>query len=279
MDFLLKILENSHMKIINSIIAFITALVQMLSGANFGMVQTPKGQQLDLTGYKLVLEDNFNENALDLSKWEYRCTGARSGGFFSPNQVSLSDGNLIIRGEYRQDGEFGAGWYAGMIRSVQEFTRGYFEIRCKASEGGGFWSAFWLNSSGMSNAETSKGGIGGAEIDIFEALNYPIPLIKNSVSLNMYVNGYGKDMKSNHLGNYKANNPYTEYNTYGLEWNEKEYIFYINGVEATRTSFKDGVSEAPEFAILSLETPSVFTEEPGFSTDYIVDYVKIYQKA
>lgn len=48
------------------------------------------------------------------------------------------------------------------------------------------------------------------------------------------------------------NNPYEEFNTYGLEWNEDEYIFYINGVETFRTSF-GGVSQNPEYVILSVE--------------------------
>lgn len=76
----------------------------------------------------------------------------------------------------------------------------------------------------------------------------------------------------------KRINPYTGYNTYGLEWNGDKYIFCINGVECVSSTFKDGVSQGLEYAILSLEPPKGFTEQPGFSTDFIIDYVKIYQK-
>lgn len=94
----------------------------------------------------------------------------------------------------------------------------------------------------------------------------------------MHVGGYGDGLRSENLGSYKVKNPYTTYNTYGLEWTPEYYIFYINGVEATRSAFKDGVSQAPEYVILSEELPNLITSQPGFSTEFVVDYVKIYQK-
>jgi hypothetical protein len=44
-----------------------------------------------------------------------------------------------------------------------------------------------------------------------------------------------------------------------------------------RTSVEKGVSQAPEYVIISEELPKEFSEEPGFTTEFIVDYVKIYQ--
>ena len=82
------------------------------------------------------------------------------------------------------------------------------------------------------------------------------------------------------LGSFLGKDIYDAYNTYGVEWTEDEYIFYINGVESARTSFGSGVSEVPEEVIVSLEIPDEFpdTLTQDFTTQYIVDYVKIYQK-
>jgi hypothetical protein len=64
-----------------------------------------------------------------------------------------------------------------------------------------------------------------------------------------------------------------------VEWTEDEYIFYINGVETTRSSFASGVSEVPEEVIVSVECPSEIPYEPGqHSASMVVDYVRIYQK-
>jgi|LSQX01.3.fsa_nt_gb beta-glucanase (GH16 family) len=258
-------------------ISLIMIIVELFGFVLFDLPQTPRGQQLNLDDYYIVFEDEFDGAALDLTKWEYRANGARRGGFNAPSQVRVEDGNLKITAEYLTDGGYGEGWYTGMIRTIEEYTTGYFEVSCICSKGGGFWSAYWLNSTGMASEELSNGGIGGAEIDIFEAFNYDKALGQDSVSLNVHVGGYGDGLESLRMGNYYGSGIYTQYNTYGLEWTEDEYIFYINGVEADRTSFADGVSQAPEYAILSLEMPSEITEQPGFSTEFIVDYVRIYQ--
>ena len=277
MSILSQIFATRQIRALKAVFASLLAVIELLGVAIFDTAQTPRGQNLNLSGYKIVFEDNFNGTALDTSKWEYRGNGARSGGFMSPNQVFLDNGNLVIRAEYKNAGDYGAGWYTGMIRTVKEYTKGYFECRCICSKGGGFWSAFWMNSPGMT-AEASNGGIGGAEIDIFEAFNYTTTFNYNSVSLNVHVGGYGPSLQSENIGSYKVKNPYTEYNTYGLEWNGDQYIFYINGVECVSSTFKNGVSQGLEYVILSLEPPKEATEKPGFSTDFIINYVKIYQK-
>ena len=243
---------------------------------------TPYGDPIDRSGYELVFEDTFEGGVLDLEKWEYRGSGARAGGFMAPDQVRVEDGKLILRAEYRADGPGGAGWYSGIIRTKEEFIGGIFEVSAVVSEGGGFWSAFWLNAPGMASAEASNGGPGGAEIDIFEAGAYGKSfLTRNSVAFNVHVGGYGDGLRSAGPEAYYGKNIYKEYNTYTLKWTAEEYIFYINGVEATRSSFQDGVSRAEEYIILSLELPDAegFTEQPGFTAEFLVDCVRVWQEA
>ncbi|MCL2508132.1 MAG: glycoside hydrolase family 16 protein [Oscillospiraceae bacterium] len=258
-------------------------IVEIFCVLIFDSARTPRGPELDLTGYSVVLEDNFDGDTLNLDVWAYRGTGQGTGrgGYMHPSQVRVEDGNLIVKAEYLEDGAFGAGWYSGMIRIKEEFVYGYFEITCIMSKGGGFSSAWWLNSQGMTSSELSRGGVGGSEVDIAEAYNYDKLFRKNSVGLNVHVDGYGADLKSQQLGNWKGNNIYEEYNTYGVMWTDTEYIFYINGVEAARTAFKDGVSEAPEYAIISLGMPTaeeLSKNKQDFSTEFIIDSVRIMQK-
>ena len=76
-----------------------------------------------------------------------------------------------------------------------------------------------------------------------------------------------------------GNDIFHEYNTYGLEWTDDEYIFYINGVETGRTSFGNGVSTDREELIVSLEIPEAeITLDKSEKTEFIVDYVKVWQK-
>lgn len=252
-------------------------IVQALGCVFFDTPMTPSGPELDLTGYNLVFEDEFEGDALNTDLWAFRAEGARRGGFNDRSQVWVEDGKLFLQAEHKEDGTFGPGWYAGMLRTHEEFLYGYYEISCVSARGGGFWSAFWLNSRGMTSAEASAGGVGGAELDIFEAFNYRDRTGQDSVSLNIHVGGYGDGLTSRGLGNYNGKNIYHEMNTYGMLWTPEEYIFYINGVEAVRSTFNEGVSEFWEYPIISLELPDEITEQPGFSTQMIVDSVRIYQ--
>ena len=267
------------------IVATCLFISEMFGMLLVGNPVSPWGQELDLTGYELIYEDEFEGDTLNLDDWYIRYPGKRKGGFNSASQISLESGNLILTGEYNEDGTYGAGWYGTSIALKEHFLRGYFEIRCKCAASDAFWSAFWLQGiKSPYNAETSKGGIESCEIDIFEAMGYNTNQ-HNAVTQTIHcagVDGETEGYQSRILGFFKGNDIYNEYNTYGVEWTDEEYIFYINGVETTRSSFGDGVCINPEEVIISLCVPSAENFE-GRNKDekceMIVDYVRIYQYA
>lgn len=270
---------------IKRIIAGIMAFFELFGLTIFDLPTTPRGEALDLTGYSIVFEDEFEGDALNTDVWKIRSNGARRGGYNSDSQIKVEDGNLVITGEYVEDGTYGDGWYAGMVSLRERYCKGYFEIRCKVNAGSGFWSAFWIQAEHPYEAEYSKGGVGGCEIDIFESMSYDSLIGKDSVSQTVHcagVDGVQEGYQSYMLGDFYGNNIYDEYNTYGLEWNDEEYIFYINGVETRRTSFGNGVSEVPEEVIVSLEIPNAEKfeglDKETYKTDFVIDYVRIYQK-
>lgn len=267
------------------IIASIMAIIELFGLTILDLPTTPRGQELDLTGYSLVFEDEFLGDSLDTDVWEYRGSGSRRGGYNAESQVELKDGNMIITGDYQTDGTYGEGWYTGMVKLRERYCKGYFEIRCKVNAGSGFWSAFWIQADSPYTASVSKGGVGGAEIDIFESMSYDNALGKDSVCQTIHcagVDGETEGFQSERLGDFYGDNIYTEYNTYGLEWTDTEYIFYINGVETRRSSFGNGVSQVPEDVIVSLEIPDeeklATLDKDNYTTEYVVDYVRIYQK-
>ncbi len=267
------------------IVASILAIIELFGLTIFDLPTTPRGQELDLTGYSIAFEDDFNGTELDTDAWEYRANGPRRGGYNAESQVKVENGNLIISGEYLTDGAYGEGWYTGMIKLKERYCRGYFEIKCKVNADSGFWSAFWIQADHPYEAQYSKGGVGGAEIDIFESMSYDRLVGKNSVAQTIHcagVDGVQEGYQSERLGDFYGNNIYEEYNTYGLEWTEDEYIFYINGVETRRSSFGNGVSGVEEDVIVSLEIPDeaklAELDKETYQTEYIIDYVKIYQK-
>lgn len=252
----------------------------------------PMGEKLDLDKFDLTFEDNF-EGELDRSVWsghyQYgNTTVSRKGSYWNQYLAQTKDGNLVIPVVYLEEGMGGEGadWYSAGVDTDADAENGfsqkfgYFECRCILPKGSDIWSAFWLMNSGVFDEDGS--GRDGTEIDIFESDCYG-DFMENAVTSNLHFDGYGDAHQKHGATKFLLkNNPYEEFNTYGLEWNENEYIFYINGVETFRTDF-GGVSQNEEYLILSVEmkgedgVPLERENIPAEGAEFIIDYVKVYQ--
>ena len=274
-------------KIFAAVLAFMMTALQFL-----GIAYYPFGQKVDMDKFELTFEEEF-DNGIDWSVWSGhyvwgKGSQPRKGAFWNNAIPYTEDGKLVIPMKYLKEGMGGTGegWYSAGIDtdsdSVNGFEQkyGYFEVRCILPDCPTAWAAFWLMNDGVYEADGS--GRDGTEIDIFES-DCIDDKVKNAVTSNLHFDGYGDEHQK--MGAKKfliKGNPYEEYNTYGLEWNENEYIFYINGVESYRTDF-GGVSQNPEYLILSYEMGG----ENGIAEDssldksktynYVVDYVRVYQ--
>jgi len=295
-----------------AIIRILVSLLLMLSPSLPGLMDLPvpaSGQDLNLDSrFELVWQDEFEGTELDRTKWqpEWWVT-ERKGGFWHEDMISVADGNLTITTAYfdtplenrylEQWGNeidfkpYKEGWYTACIstQGLHNFKYGYYEISCILPKSTGMWSAFWMMNGGVVNVDGS--GKDGTEVDIFESMFYKDEIwgYGDCVQTGVIYDGYGEEMVGEGLGKYYANNPYEEYNTYGVEWNEDEYIFYINGVETCRTS-TGGVSQNPEWLLVSCEVAGEngvahadrhgtgkMNMKPGDTAEFIVDYVRVYQ--
>lgn len=299
----------SFQQFIQSIVAFFQSIILFFAGlftpasvkpADPTVIPPPENPQvLSLDDFSLVWSDEFDGTAPDASKWTgFRCGGetsvVRQGGWWHTDLAAVKDGNLRISARYYKNGYRGgkAGWYScGLCTTgLFEQTYGYFEVRCILPKGTGMWSAFWMLPQDFSNT-VGNGGTDGAELDVFESPNYRYKLSDNVnvVTTNIHIDGYGKEEQSKGVATpfIEENDPYETYNTYGVEWNEKEYIFYINGVETGRTDF-GGTSRVPEYILLTTEIGGAkgvagasWAGDPispdAQPTDFIVDYVRAYQ--
>ena len=264
------------------------AVVEMFSAAFLDTPRTARGPELDLTGYEIVFEDEFEGDAVDADVWTV-IDSPNSKGWDHPDQVRVENGQLIISTEYKEDGPNGAGWYIGDLHLNKRYCKGYFEIKCKVFNNTSrrdFWSAFWITSGSELNAEISKGGPGGCEIDVYEAFSDNSRNLDYTVGVTpaVWCNGVDDDPESIdgiNFGQWYSNDPANEYNTYGVLWTDEYYIWYINGVEAFRTNYGLGVSEVEEEVRISMCAPNCAPENLTRTTDqpgeYVVDSVRIWQ--
>ncbi len=292
--------SGSIVKLITSIVIF----TQVCGALLFDTPTQPGGPQLDMSKFVLTWSDEFNEGTFNKTYWSgHYCWGddgtwPRDTAYWNRGQVSFRDGNLIMKASYLENGPVGPEgpdgpayysygmdtnpWTDGQTKPGFEQLYGYFEMRCILPKGVGLNPAFWLLSDGMFNTDPdvglTDGGVTGAEIDVFETRYNPgkLGFHKNSVYHTIHVDSYDEYHRSEMQGHFYAKNPHEEYNTYGFEWNENEYIFYINGVETARTDF-GGVCQVPLYLIISLGVGENIGDNKELPAEFIVDYVRAYQ--
>ena len=234
--------------------------------------------------YTLTFKDDFSGSSLDASKWDY-CPNWNRGNLNPPGRwddsmVSVSDGCLRLGVSLDSNGVP----ISGAVRTLKKdysktlFSqcKGYFECRCQLQSVRGFWGAFWLMPrTGMDNNNNVNGGVDGAEIDIFESWS----LTQNRVNHGIHWDGYGpnsggsKEPPANPIPGL-----YQGFHTFGLEWTDTEYVFYIDGKVTHRTS-EGGISTVPSYMKLTIEcgTWAGTLEKSKLPAEILVDYVRVWQ--
>jgi len=296
---LLRILKLPCSRIVSSaqglkkVTAFFMMLFQLCGALLFDWPTTPGGPDIDMSKFELVWSDEFAAAPLDRDTWGgvwswwtdglYRRDG--DWAWWDPAQITFEDGSMVITTEYR-DGRMGPGWYTCEVISRPDYTQGgigyeqqygYFEIRCILPKGDGLNTAFWLLCEGM--FENNPSGTVGSEIDVFETKTNPSGSTKrwkDSVYHTIHVGGYGENHRQEVQGHFYPDNPTEQFNTYGVEWNENEYIFYINGAESARTSFA-GPARVPMYLLLTIGVDENVQANRELPAKWTIDYVRAYQ--
>ena len=233
-------------------------------------IEKPKTKVSDfIDRYKLIWSDDFEGTVLDTKKWKYRAEGSVRGfATVSRETISLDGkGNLVIQTS-KKDGKY----YVGQVTTDGIFAQkfGYFECRAQVNKYLGTHSAFWLqtNTMGIENNDPRNNG---TEIDIFEYHRKT----SNQVHHNLHWNGYGVGHKNVGVA-LSSPGIDTGYHTFGLLWTDKEYIFFVDGVETWRTS--EALSHIAEYIILSTELTGFGGNHlhENYPDSILFDYVKAY---
>ncbi len=252
-------------------------------------VQVSEGAPFDKPGWRLTFHDEFAGTELDLTRWNPRYRNQQSRRAL----YVVKDGCLRLR----MDCELPQG-PAGTISRVSSVeTRfvekpfnqqyGWFEIRAKCAAGTGRCSAFWMNPIDSSYKKLKEdGGTRSSpeeamEIDIFEQLG-------REPNRNYFTVHFGRSYQQDHRKELRRPEfPFdfsTEFHIFALEWNEQELIWYVDGEEVFRS---DKTAHAPYFIFLSYYESSATSsgsrgpvdESTVYPMDFVIDYVRVYQRA
>lgn len=255
-------------------------LTLLLALAQFGAAGVWAGNEaalhhsVDRGGWRLVFADEFDGDVLDETKWSRLPMGGRiaprKDGYWSHDEVFLDgNGHLIV-----QVSEHNGGYHTGGIstRGKFEHAYGYYEIRAQLPKERGFWAAFWLMTDGVHSVGNQ--GRDGTEIDIFESPYAHADTIHHA----LHWDGYGENHRS--IGrDVHIPGIYDGFHTFAVEWNEEEYIYYVDGVETWRTS-AGGVSQVPSYIKVTAEVGAWGGDirQANLPDHFVVDYVRVYAK-
>ena len=223
---------------------------------------------LEKEGYELYWGDEFSGTSLDSTKWRNRGSGVRRGGLWTSDAVVLGDGMLTIRA-YIENDTLKAG--AVSTEGIKGFKYGYFECRAKLPKTKGPWSAFWIQSPKISQGEDP--GEYGVEIDIFE---YFRGQGTDFISHNLHW-AYGSNQKTSGALMSRVPGIDEGFHTFAVEWTPEKYTFFIDGLKYHE--YKKAISHIEEAVIFSYETcQKEDIDISEFSDEFVIDYVKVYQK-
>ena len=260
--------------------------------------------------WELVWRDEFDENKMDTSKWSYWENGNpwNSGNYLDENgdlvdqygfkakqyylrdNVKFEDGYLVITVKKEDnktvkiDGKDRKILYSsGAIHTKDKFSvhEGKIEMRATMPEGIGTWPAFWTWPEDYSQASNIPAK---EEIDVFEIYGDNLQRVTGTAHAlkadNTYASFIGSDLKI------KKNEDLTRFNTYAVEWDEKEIKWLFNGRVYKRLSMKkvgrssENIFKLPHFLMINVALQDKTGEDGDvkFPTEMKVDYVRVYKK-
>lgn len=185
---------------------------------------------------------------------------------------TVEDGALVIEARRGENGRWASGMLSGrdVCNSGWSQFYGYFEIRAKLPGEPGFWPAFWL-------VGVNRGENGTAEIDVFEYHTskpdgFTAGLIKHPglIDVTKRVDGIRHAVEPGRLSR--------EYNTFGVEIDPIETVFYFNR-EAFYATKTPAEFRQPFFMLVSFPAiTSAMTPNTPDSVKMYVDYIRVYQR-
>ncbi len=252
-------------------------------------------------GWSLAWADEFNDTTVDPAKWSVFNNSTFGDGnkelaCLMAGNVTEGGGHLTIRADKlstpkvcgSKDTRFpeGRSYTSGFLetRNKASFTHGRFEVRFKAPIGAGtskgLWPAFWLRPT--------DGGIG--ELDVVEIIGSDTATAATQTNKVMHTLHY--DYKGTHAkqgGSYRlpSGGWDTAFHTAAVEWEPGAIRWYIDGVltyqrTLATTPWLDEAFGRPFYLRLNMAVGGSWPGSPDsatkFPADYVIDYVRVYQR-
>jgi beta-glucanase (GH16 family) len=247
-------------------------------------VAATQAATLDLTGYTLTYDDEFNtfasspdgsngyktifpfgDRTLSANAEKQYYSDASTG----TDPFRLENGALTIHAAPGSNPKH-LPYDSGLITTEQMFTQtyGYFEIRAKLAKGAGMWSGFWLLPIDKSWPP---------EVDVLEAFGAPNSH-KEGGPDHVHVNAITKNYSTGGGGDWVTvpDDIFSGYHTYGVRWEADTITYYFDGQQTYQVKTPSDMHK-PMFILANLAVGGKWPGSPrGESGDMKIDYIRAY---
>jgi len=228
-----------------------------------------------------MFDDEFAGTSLDTTKW----TAADYGGspangeqqFYSPADVSVSDGALVLTSEQRPLN--GAPYASGRVTSdgLFSFTYGRVDFRAKDPVGRGLWPAVWLLGEGCGKGSTTGSCMwpnpGAQEIDMLEQIG-------SQPTADYMTMHYGTNDTSSAQCARTGPDLSADYHDYSLVWMPGQIVWYVDGVQQC-DQMVTAAFNTPMYLVINAAVGGHWPGSPDATTTFpqrmLVKYVRVYQ--
>ncbi|MGJ8671798.1 glycoside hydrolase family 16 protein [Rubritalea sp.] len=252
----------------------------------------------------LVWADEFNGNALDLTKWakeENNYGGGnneRQAYRTDAKYCSVKDGNLnlsVFRDPHTTNDGKTQPYSSVRIRTLKrgDWTYGRFEVRAIMPKGQGIWPAVW-----MLPTDSKYGGwAAGGEIDIIESRG---SAVHETTGALHFGGAWPKNTYLSHSYKFPKLDASEAFHVYALEWSADAIKWFVDGkLCQTRTKeewFSEAAKENPHapfdqafHLIINVAVDGGFFKDTTQRADALpptdfpqtlqIDYIRVYQWA
>lgn len=239
--------------------------------------------------WKLIFEEQFNQDTLDLSKWNYDTGGHGFGNkewqYYTnrSKNVFIEENQLVLKA-YKESYE-GMNYTSGKVltRDKFSFLYGKVEVKAKAPFGKGIWPAIWMMPD-----DKLLGWPACGEIDIMEIIGDKPEKVYGTIHYGVPHTYQGGNMTL-------ENETFADrFHIFGLEWDENCLRWTVDGKVFHQddnwfSKARNGESfpypapfNKPFYLILNLAVggkwPGYPDETTKFPQEFRFEYVKVYQK-
>ena len=244
-------------------------------------------------GWELVWHDEFNGDAVDLTKWEYEVNADGGGNnelqyYTDRSQNSgVLDSVLVIQAlKETYTGPEGTRQYtSARLRTKYkgDWKYGRFDIRAKLPYGKGLWPAIWM----LPTDWVYGGWAASGEIDIMELIGHEPQKVYGTLH---YGGAFPNNVHSGDSYTLPVGNFSTDFHIFTLEWDSTQIRWYVDGTfyQMQNSWYSTGGEYPAPFdqrfhLILNVAVGGNWPGNPDNSTVFPqrmeVDYVRVYRRS